>query len=205
MDRRGENTPHATRRALLKSALAAGGLGGVAASSPGMPVMALAQQTPREGKSEPGSPALALALARLFNRTKFSDLPPVAIKHAKIILASTLASAAPGSLIGSARIIRDLAKEQGGQPESTIWYDGTKLPVTEAARVNAMFSDAAASDDSDLRNVAHTGTSLAAIGLALGERTGATGPDVLCAIVTGYEAAGRGGAPLRGAAGSPLQ
>jgi 2-methylcitrate dehydratase PrpD len=182
-----EITSHATRRALLKGALAAGSLGGV---------MAFAQEPPREGKNESGSPPLALALARLFSRTKFADFSPVAIKHAKIILASTLASAAPGSRIGSVRIVRDLAKEQGGQPDSTIWYDGTKLPVTEAARVNAMLSDAAASDDSDLRNVAHTGTSLAAIGLALGERTGVTGPDVLSAIVTGYEAAGRMGEAL---------
>ena len=78
---------------------------------------------------------LALALARLFARTTFADLPPLAIKHAKIILASTLASAAPGSVIGSARIVRDLAKEQGGQPEATIWYDGAKLPIAQAARV----------------------------------------------------------------------
>jgi hypothetical protein len=90
-----------TRRTVLKSALAAGTFGVLTAR---------AQATP-----------LALALARLFARTTFADFPPVAIKHAKMILASTLASAAPGTLIGSARIIRDLAKEQGGQPEATIW------------------------------------------------------------------------------------
>jgi 2-methylcitrate dehydratase PrpD len=61
-----------------------------------------------------------------------------------------------------------------------------------------MLSDAAASDDSDLRNVAHTGTTLAATGLAIGERTGATGPDLLSAIVAGYEAAGRIGEALAG-------
>jgi len=37
-----------------------------------------------------------------------------------MILASTLASAASGSSIGSARIIRELAKENGGKPEATI-------------------------------------------------------------------------------------
>ncbi|MBV8843122.1 MAG: MmgE/PrpD family protein [Bryobacterales bacterium] len=141
---------------------------------------------------------LALGLARSLDRIKFGDLSPTSIKHAKMILASTLASAAPGSLIGSARIVRDLAKEQGGRAEAPIWFDGTKLPATEAARVNAMFSDAAASDDSDLRNVAHTGTSLTAVGLALGERTGATGRDLLSAIVAGYEAAGRVGDALSG-------
>ena len=158
--------------------------------------LVFAQETPLGDKSQLGSANLALVLARLFNRTKFGDVSPTAIKHAKMIIASTLASAAPGSLIGSARIVRELVKEHGGRPEATVWFDGTKLPVTEVARVNATFSDAAASDDSDLRNVAHTGTTLVATGLAMAERTGATGLDLLSAIVTGYEAAGRIGEAL---------
>jgi 2-methylcitrate dehydratase PrpD len=133
----------------------------------------------------------AQALAHTLNQTSFAALPPVTIQYAEMLIASTLASAASGSAIGSARIIRELAKEQGGRPEAPIWFDGTKLPASEAARVNAIESDAAASDDSDLRNVAHTGTCLTAVGMALAARTGASGQDLLCAIVTGYEAAGR--------------
>ena len=184
---------HLTRRTLLHQTLATSGIIGMAAVPRGLVV---AQETPAGDKSQLGSANLALVLARLFNRTKFGDVSPTAIKHAKMIIASTLASAAPGSLIGSARIVRELVKEHGGRPEATVWFDGTKLPVTEVARVNAMFSDAAASDDSDLRNVAHTGTTLVAAGLAIAERTGATGPDLLSAIVTGYEAAGRIGEAL---------
>jgi 2-methylcitrate dehydratase PrpD len=52
-------------------------------------------------------------------------------------------------------------------------------------------SDAAASDDSDLRNIVHPGTPLIATSLATAERTGASGQEVLAAIVLGYEAAGR--------------
>jgi 2-methylcitrate dehydratase PrpD len=132
----------------------------------------------------------------LLNRIRFSDLPPKTIEHAKMIVASTLSSAASGSLIDSARIVRDLAKERGGKAEAAIWFDGARLNVSEVARVNAMLSDAAASDDSDLRNVAHTGTTLVAVGLAIGERAGSTGEDILSAIVTGYEAAGRIGEAL---------
>jgi 2-methylcitrate dehydratase PrpD len=170
-----------TRRKVLQSTLA---------------VSAFAQAVAQDDGHKPGSPNLALALAQLFHRTTFGDLSPAAIQHTKMIIASTLASAAAGSHFGSARIVRELAAEHGGKPEATVWFDGAKLPVTEAARVNAMLSDAAASDDSDLRNVAHTGTTLTATGLAIAERTGATGQDVLCAMVTGYEAAGRIGEAL---------
>jgi len=178
-----------TRRDLLQSALAAA-----------WPVIAFAVGRPQQEdeRRRTASRNLALTLAQFLNRTRFEDLPAKAVEHAKMIIASTLASAAPGSLIDSARIVRELAKERGGKPEATIWFDGAKLPVNEVARVNAMLSDAAASDDSDLRNVAHTGTTLASTGLAIGERTGSTGQDLLCAIVTGYEAAGRIGEALSG-------
>ena len=89
---------------------------------------------------------LALALdSPQPNTAAYRDFPPKAIEHAKMILASTFASAAAGSVIDSARIVRQLAKEQGGKPEATIWFDGTKVPASEAARVNAILSDAAAS------------------------------------------------------------
>jgi 2-methylcitrate dehydratase PrpD len=143
-----------------------------------------------------GSVGSALLLARVLDKIRYGSLSPIAVKHAKVILASTLASAAAGRDIGSARIIRDLAKEQGGKPEATIWFDGAKLPVGLTARVNAMLSDAAASDDSDLRNVAHIGTCLTAVGLALGERMDASGEELLTAMVAGYEAAGRVGEAL---------
>ena len=147
-----------TRRDLIQRAAKASALLGVGVA---YPRFGLAAQSPPGGRST----TLALALAQFLNRTKYSDLPPLAIEHAKMILASTFASAAPGALIGSARIVRDLAKAQGGKEEATIWFDGAKLPSNEAARVNAMLSDAAASDDSDLRNVAHIGTTLTAVGL----------------------------------------
>jgi 2-methylcitrate dehydratase PrpD len=177
-----------TRRELLQRALAAGSIAGIATRPPAVALAA-------------ASPGVALRLARFLNRTQFDDLPPLAIEHAKMIIASTFASAAPGSLIDSARILRELAKEHGGKPEATVWFDGAKLPAHEVARVNAMLSDAAASDDSDIRTTAHEGTTLASAGLAIAERTGATGRDVLGAIVTGYEAAGRIGEARRGGRG----
>src|SRR6202047_2896157 len=131
-------------------------------------------------------------LATFLTRVGPADLPPQAIDHAAMLIASTLASAALGTGIDSSTIIRDLARECGGIAEASLWFDaGPKLPVAEAAQVNAVMSDAAASDDSDLRNIVHAGTTLAATGLALAERTGAGGEDVLAAIVLGYEAAGR--------------
>lgn len=135
---------------------------------------------------------VARQLAEFLTATATVDLPPQAIDHAAMLIASTIASAACGAGLQSARIIRALARERGGRAEASVWFDaGAKLPIADVAQVNAVMSDAAASDDSDLRNIIHAGTPLTATSLAIAERNGADGKAVLTAIVCGYEAAGR--------------
>ena len=135
---------------------------------------------------------IARKLAEFLAGTTYADLPAQAVDHAAITIASTIASAACGRGIASAAIIRAMMQERGGRPDASVWFeDGPRLPVANAARANALMSDAAASDDSDLRNIVHCGTPLTASALALAERTGGSGKDVLAAIVLGYEAAGR--------------
>jgi 2-methylcitrate dehydratase PrpD len=140
---------------------------------------------------------VARSLAEFLTQVSYADLPPQAVDHAAMLIASTIASAALGAGIASSTIIRELARERGGKPEAAIWFDrGPKLSVADAAQVNAVMSDAAASDDSDLRNIVHAGTTLVSTALAMAERTGANGLDVLAAIVLGYEASGRIGAAI---------
>ena len=131
-------------------------------------------------------------MAAFVTRQSSADLPPKALEYAAMLISSTIASAALGSTIESSRIIRALEVERGGTPEATLWFGAAeRLPVAAAARVNALMSDAAASDDSDLRNIVHAGTTACAATLAVAEKAGASGEDVLAAIVLGYEVAGR--------------
>ncbi|MGE0260220.1 MAG: MmgE/PrpD family protein [Alphaproteobacteria bacterium] len=133
----------------------------------------------------------ARELADFITGSKIGDLPVQTVEHAAMLIASTLASAAAGRAIQSAAIVRDMAKERGGAAEASVWFDsGPRLPVTSAAQANAVMSDAAASDDSDLRNIVHCGTPLTATALAIAEHNNASGADVLAAIVLGYELAG---------------
>ncbi|MEI7925129.1 MAG: MmgE/PrpD family protein [Chloroflexota bacterium] len=134
---------------------------------------------------------IAGELAAFLTATKAADLPPLALERAQMSIASTIASAAMGLDIESSRIIRDLAKEHGGPAEATVWFDGAKLPAVDAAHANALASDAAASDDSDLRSIAHIGTIVTSTSIAMAERLGKSGLDVLHAMTLGYEIAGR--------------
>jgi 2-methylcitrate dehydratase PrpD len=136
--------------------------------------------------------SIARDLATFITQVSYADIPPQALDHAAMLISSTVASAACGTSIASSKIMRTLAIERGGTPDASIWFDSSnKLPVASAAQVNAVMSDAAASDDSDLRNIVHAGTTLVSTSLAIAERTGASGQDVLAAIVLGYETSGR--------------
>ena len=136
--------------------------------------------------------SVAAKLAEFFVGTSFDDLQPEVVEHAKIAIANTLASAAAGSRKESVSMIRRQVRERAGPAESTVWFDsGPKTYVSDAARLSAMMSDAAAMDDSHMKCYAHPGTIAVSTAIAAGERTGASGKEVLCAVAEGYEAAGR--------------
>lgn len=134
---------------------------------------------------------LAMQLARFAVQQRVENIPDLALERAEMIIASTLASVAKGIHIDSARIIRDLEKDNQGKTEATVWFDPTKLPMAAAAKSNAVASDAAASDDSDMRSIAHIGTIISTTAIAAAEKLGSTGRQVLEAMVIGYEIAGR--------------
>jgi 2-methylcitrate dehydratase PrpD len=134
---------------------------------------------------------IAETLGAFVAQTHSTDLPVLALERAKMSLVSTLASAAVGFGIESSRQVRQLEQALGGDLSASVWFGNGHLSVDRAARVNAMASDAAASDDSDMRSIAHIGTIATAVGLAMGERLHTSGQDILTAMVLGYEVAGR--------------
>ena len=141
--------------------------------------------------STPDGNTIAAQLARFVTSTTSADLPALALERARMSIASTIASAAMGIGIPSAAAVRAIEEEHGGAAQSTIWFSGTRLPAPNAARVNAIASDAAASDDSDMRSIAHIGTIASSTSIAMAEKLGRSGRDVLGAMVLGYEVAGR--------------
>src|SRR5689334_3549005 len=83
-----------TLRRLLRDAISI--VGAVAVGAVPHPAFARQRGTADGGGAAAGN---TLALARAVNRLRYGDLPARAIEHAKMILASTFSSAAPGALI----------------------------------------------------------------------------------------------------------
>jgi 2-methylcitrate dehydratase PrpD len=132
-------------------------------------------------------------LSEYIAKVKFSDLPPEVVLKAKGVVLDTLGCAIAGHTLASHEFhwIYDLAKEMGGNPESTVWLTGMKTSCPQAALVNGTLVHTVDFDDTHLGSIAHLGASVVSSGLAVGEKVGADGPSFLAALVLAYEVAGR--------------
>jgi 2-methylcitrate dehydratase PrpD len=132
-------------------------------------------------------------LSEYIAKVNFSDLPPEVVQKAKGIVLDTLGCAIAGYTLASHEFhwIYDLAKEMGGNPESTVWLAGMKTSCPQAALVNGTLVHTVDFDDTHMGSIAHLGAPVVSSALAMGEKTGADGPSVLTALVLAYEVAGR--------------
>jgi 2-methylcitrate dehydratase PrpD len=144
------------------------------------------------------SPTVAQQLARFVTTAVKGDLPSRYLELAKMVVASTLASAARGYGIGCVEAFRRLALESGGAPDATLWFDGTKVPAGAAAGVNNASSDAPGMDDTCLLLIGHFGGPSTAAAIAVWEHlarnrntVSVPAAQVLKAIILGYEVGSR--------------
>jgi hypothetical protein len=69
----------------------------------------------------------------LLTRTSIQDLPPKTPAHARMLRASTMASATCGIDIPSAATVRGLERARGGRPEAAGWLEaGGRLALAPA-------------------------------------------------------------------------
>ena len=113
--------------------------------------------------------------------TNYESIPPEAIQAAKESYFDCLGLALSGSVQPLGRIIHKYVTEQGGNPEATLLGSGNKDPVANAALANGTFGCALDLDPGPLM------VALAPAILAVGERVGASGRDLLEAFVVGSE------------------
>ncbi len=116
---------------------------------------------------------------------KYSDLPAEVIAKCKELILDSLACGIGGSRSPLGRVVRELAAELGGNPQSSVLGTGSKTACTLAAYTNA--SSINALDYDDTGKGGHPGSSIIPAVMALGERLGKDGQSILLACVAGYE------------------
>lgn len=148
------------------------------------------------------APAATAQLAEFLAGITFDSLPPAVVDHVKMAALDGLGCILQGATLPWTRMVAETVKADGGRGEATlIGGGGTKVPVAGAALVNATAGHAFEMDDIHRDAITHPNSICVPIALNLAERAGgASGKQVIAAIVAGYEAGTRIGA----AAGTPL-
>ncbi|MDA1240999.1 MAG: MmgE/PrpD family protein, partial [Chloroflexi bacterium] len=98
-----------------------------------------------------------------------------------------LGSAVAGGEMNPPALMRDVVQALGGHPQATVLADGTRTSAPLAAMANAAASHVLEMDDLDRASISHPGAPVVAAALAVAERDGASGDDLLDAIAVGYE------------------
>jgi 2-methylcitrate dehydratase PrpD len=132
-------------------------------------------------------------LAEYVSGTSFSGLPEAVVRKAKGIILDTLGCGIAGYTLAKHEFhwIFDLVKEMGGNPEATVFLEGSKTSAPQAALVNGTLIHTIDYDDTHMGSISHLGAPVVSTTLALGEKAGADGASLITALVMAYEVAGR--------------
>lgn len=130
---------------------------------------------------------LTVALADACREIRFDALPADVLFTAKQCVLDWLGVALGGSHEPLAQILREEVRDQGGTPQATLIGVGDRVSAPQAALVNGAASHALDYDDVCLAMSGHPSVPVLPALFALAEQRGATGRDVLTALIAGVE------------------
>ena len=114
-------------------------------------------------------------------------IPTEARVQAKRALLDTLGVVLAGSREAASQIVAAMVREQGGVPEATVLGHGWRAPAGEAALANGTSGHALDFDDVSSPMRGHPSIPLLPAVLALGEKLGVSGRELVEAFVLGFE------------------
>lgn len=130
---------------------------------------------------------LTQEFGRFLANLSYEDLPVEVIEMAKSRILDALSASYNGKNLPHCKVA--LKSISGSKGACTILGERTKAATADAAFVNAVIGHSTLQED--FGGGGHPGTYVVPVALAVGEERGASGKDIITAIVTGYEAAAR--------------
>jgi 2-methylcitrate dehydratase PrpD len=121
---------------------------------------------------------------------KFADIPPEVLDRAKVLTLDFLGSAirARSEAESTPSLLKMLeALQLDGKGESTVFGDNKTWTPAVAALLNGALGHSLDFDDTHADSSLHPSAPVVPAAFAVGEMVGASGRDVLTAIVAGYE------------------
>lgn len=129
-------------------------------------------------------------LCKFVEYIKYQDLPKEVLEETKDRILDFLGCVFFGYDENSSDIISGFIKGHGGKKESTVIGNG-KTSTQYAALANGILGHSKELDDEHKGSLTHLGVVIIPAALAISERNGASGKELITSIVIGYEVAAR--------------
>jgi 2-methylcitrate dehydratase PrpD len=133
------------------------------------------------------APEITGPLARYMAEARQRALPPQVAKEGKHRILDSLAAMVSGAHLKPGEMAIRFAQAQGGTAEASVLTTDIKTTAINAALVNGMFGHADETDDFEPVTKAHPGCSVVPAALAMGEREGRSGTELLNGVALGYD------------------
>src|SRR5262245_49596415 len=125
-------------------------------------------------------------LARYMAQARERALPPEVARDTRHRILDTIAAMVSGAHMKPGEMAIRYAKAQGGVTEATVLTTDIRTTAVNAALANGMFAHADETDDFEPVTKAHPGSSVVPAALAMGEREGSSGAELIAAVALGY-------------------
>ncbi|MCL4767426.1 MAG: MmgE/PrpD family protein [Hyphomicrobiaceae bacterium] len=127
---------------------------------------------------------LASELGHFVAGLRFDALPPAVVDTVKLRVLDTLGAGIAGWRIGNHRALLALLGSTG---EASVWGDGVRKPLRDAALVNSFLAHSSYLDDGSRFTGGHPSSVVLPSSLALAEHRRLDGRQLITAVAAGYE------------------
>jgi 2-methylcitrate dehydratase PrpD len=126
-------------------------------------------------------------LAQYMADARQQRLPPEVALAAKHRILDSVGAIVSGARLRAGEMAIRYSRLQGGTPEAFVLATDLKTSAVNAALANGMFGHADETDDFEPVTKSHPGCSVVSAALAIAEREGSSGEELLRAVVLGYD------------------
>src|SRR6267154_2771077 len=139
----------------------------------------------------PDVSAVTRDLAAYIAGVMWSELPAAVAAKTKLHVLDTFAAMLSGSRLKPGELAAAYVDRLGGRPEATVIGTRILTSAGNAALANGMMGHADETDDSHLAGRFHPGCGIVPAALAMAERAGLGGNDLMRAVALGYDVGAR--------------
>lgn len=132
-----------------------------------------------------GDEGVTRQLADFVLGTDISALRPATVHAAERLILDTLACTIGSLHTEQGRLMSEFKRDQGGKPESTLIGSPVKVPASSAAYAHAQMANVLDADETF--NWTHSACASVMSTLAVAERVGATGAQLIAAVAVAFE------------------